>query len=313
MEYTKFFSLNCNICGSLEKAILGTPIVSQFENKNIDIPDDISVVKCNNCGFYYTDPMPFWGINDIMRLYDNYYFPSYSEWWKNIREVVNPKRRLDLLETLYKNKISNFIEIGCGEGLSMRQALKRNWHVYGQDISAYFSSIVKKNLGIDIFIGDLCDAKYPGDYFNAVYLDSVIEHIPEPAHKMQEIRRILKHNGLVYIICPNEDALVNIISDGVNRIKHRNNTSRISPFQLPYHINGFTRKSLVTLAKNNSFSVEYLCIGKDYRSMDSRKYININRAICDNKLSKKFLSILYYFGDLFGMGTNLEAVFSAIK
>ncbi len=54
--------------------------------------------------------------------------------------------------------------------------------------------------GVDI-IGDLSERPYPfaADTFDAVYLNDVIEHLPNTIKTMEELYRILKPDGRVYI------------------------------------------------------------------------------------------------------------------
>ena len=47
----------------------------------------------------------------------------------------------------------------------------------------------------------MADAKklpFPDDYFDGVFSNSVIHHIPEPIEVMLEVKRVLKPNGLIF-------------------------------------------------------------------------------------------------------------------
>lgn len=310
MEKTRFVDVSCDICGSNNRKHIGIPEISDIVKKNIKIPDGISIVKCADCGFYYTYPMPFWGSEDIKKLYDEKYLPDYSEWWKNIREKINPDRRLDNIQRLYGKEAQNFLEVGCGEGFVMDAAKKRGWKVHGQDISYDFADIVKKKLDVDIFVGELTDAGYPENYFDVIYLDSVIEHVPGPSKLVKEMYRITRPGGLVYIICPNEDSMAGIISQKISNIRGRKISKKLSPFFTPYHIVGFTGRSLKKIAEKNRFVIKYVLIGNDYRSFDSKKYI-----ISDKKtgIVDKVLNALYFLGDMIGFGTNIEIALSPDK
>jgi len=315
LDKTKFKSVNCDICGSNEKIQIGIPDISKVVNQNINIPDKLFVVRCKDCGFYYTDPMPFWGEEDLNKLYDSQYFPEHTELWRKIREELNPNRRLDLAEKIYKSKISNFLEIGCGCGLAMRQANKRGWNVYGQDVSLDFAKVVKKDLNVDIFVGQLEEAKYSDGFFDLIYLDSVIEHVPQPSKLIKEIYRILKPGGLVYIVCPNEDSLSNFSKQLEGKFRGRNISSRISPFCNPYHIGGFNKKTLKMLALRNFFDVKYIFTRKDYRASRFKKYSNNNLANLNwkGKVYEYGCTFVYLIGNFIGMGTNLEIALSAKK
>jgi len=310
---TKFRSVVCDFCGSNEKNIIGIPEISEIVENNINIPKEIFVVKCKKCGFYYTDPMPFWGPKDIEKLYGAQYFPEYSDWWRDIRENINPNRRLDLIQKYHTGRVANILEVGCGEGLMMRQAVRRGWKVYGQDVSRHNAIMVKQKLGIDIFVGELESAKYQDDFFDAIYLDSVIEHVPEPTKIIEEIYRILKPNGLLYIVCPNEDALANYVKQMIFWLKGKKTSSRLSPFYNPYHIIGFNKKVFKNITKHKLFDAKYIFIGRDFRACNSKKYINESKLNWRGRLEEQLWNIIYSIGDRMGLGTNIEVLYSAIK
>ena len=306
---TKFLNVPCDVCGSKEKKKIGIPNNRLALKTTINIPVDVCVVRCKKCGFYYTDPMPFWGEEDVKKLYDIEYFDQNTDWWKNIRYNVNPTRRLDLIEKLSVRKISRFLEVGCGEGICLRQAVRRGWEGFGEDVSPDLAAIAKRIPNVDIFVGTLESAKYPDNYFDVVYLDSVIEHVPQPTMLIREIHRILRPDGLVYIVCPNEDALVIKIRQTLRNIKSQGTSAHICPFSNPYHINGFSKKALKMFAKENLFNVKHILVDKDYRAFENRKYNRRNNV----NLRDSLLNSLYFVADFIGLGTNLEGVLSAEK
>jgi len=310
---TKFASMPCDICGSIEKKHIGIPENKLDMKTRINVPFDMYVARCKKCGFYYTDPMPFWGEGDISKLYDHEYYDQYTEWWKNIKGSVNPNRRLDLIEKLSKRRISKYLEVGCGEGLCLEQAVKRGWEVFGQDVSPDLAAMAKQIPGVDIYVGTLEGAKYPENHFDAVYLDAVIEHVPQPTKLIREIYRILRPEGLVYIVCPNEDSLVKKMKQAVMELLRCRKSAILSPFVNPYHITGFNKRSLRRLAENNSFKVINMFVGKDYRSFEHKKYVIKDGAGRHIGLIQYIRNCLYFIADLVGLGTNLEAVLTAIK
>lgn len=313
MNDTEFIEVPCDICGSRKRVFIGFPEIEEIRKKVPNVPEKTIVVRCAVCGFYYTNPLPFWGEGDVNKLYDHEYFDQYTDWWKNIKGNVNPNRRLDLIEKLSKRRISRFLEVGCGEGLCLRQAVKRDWEVFGQDVSLDLAAIAKQNPGVNVYVGTLESAKYPENQFDAVYLDAVIEHVPQPTKLIKEIYRILRPGGLVYIVCPNEDSLVKRIKQAIMDLMRQRKSAILSPFVNPYHITGFSKKTLRRLAENNSFKVLNMFIGKDYRFFEHKKHVNKDGAGQHISLAQYFRNCLYFFADLVGLGTNLEAVLMAIK
>jgi SAM-dependent methyltransferase len=293
----------CNICGNDDIQQIGIPsIPGKFIENRIKFPE-ISIVRCKYCGFYYTDPMPIEGITE---LYDSQYFKSRStEWWQKARRELIPKVRFDVIQRHLKSLKPRFLEIGCGPGYGLEEAKRRNWQIYGQDVTDVFAKKIKEKLGVEIYVGELEQANFKEKFFDVVYLDSVIEHVSEPAKFLKEIRRIVKPDGLIYIVTPNVDALINRFRDLIFKILRMNKTSRLSPFESPYHIGGFTEYSFKLMCRKNGFGVRYLkiCSGKN----EWRKYAKQGWQI-------KARHLLYYpvylFGEIIGRGITIEALIS---
>lgn len=306
MADTKFIEVPCDVCGSGRKAFAGFPDTGEIRKMGLNIPENIVVVKCAKCGFYYTSPMPFWGDEDLNKLYSRGYYDKYADRWKKIKEVINPNRRLSTLEKLSDHNISRFLELGCGEGSCLKQAMKRGWSVHGQDVSSFFAGAARNNAGAEVFLGRLEEAKYPDNYFDAVYADSVLEHVPQVSKMIKEIHRILRPGGLFYVVCPNEDALVKHIKQLYAGIRGKSASVRLAPFVNPYHINGFSKRAIKRLAETNSFEVKSVFIGKEY-------YIREHGHNIREKVSGILGRIVYFAGNATGCGTNLEAVLMAVK
>jgi SAM-dependent methyltransferase len=96
------------------------------------------------------------------------------------------------------------LDIGCATGLFLniiRQ--KDDWDVNGVEINSHAAKIARDQNGLEIFIGTLEEATYPDNYFDAVTLWDVLEHLHNPSLSLQEIRRILKPDGILVFRVPN--------------------------------------------------------------------------------------------------------------
>lgn len=102
----------------------------------------------------------------------------------------------------------------------------------------------------------MLEKKYESESFDFVYMDSVLEHVPDPIKYMDEIKRILKKDGLLYLAVPNENALILKFRTLVFKlVGKKTESASFEPFKHPYHINGFTKDSLLEILKNNKFRV----------------------------------------------------------
>lgn len=107
---------------------------------------------------------------------------------------------------LKEHKISNIIDLGCGDG-SILYALKKlnllkNKKVYAIDISRERIERVKKIADNFIcLVGDVCrlPKEIKNNYFDLVISSQVIEHMDNPEKMIKEIGRILKTNAFLYL------------------------------------------------------------------------------------------------------------------
>lgn len=85
-------------------------------------------------------------------------------------------------------------------------ALRPEWKLTCIDLSANMLKVGAENVekaGVRSQIGlELIDAKampYPDRYFDMVISNSIIHHLPDPLPFLQEVRRVLKPNGAIFL------------------------------------------------------------------------------------------------------------------
>ena len=297
--------VRCAICGADRYEWLGIPRV-EGPFRSVQAAHESAIVRCKCCGFYYTQPMPFWGFEALQELYNSSYFPDMSDWWQQVKRKHNPQRRLDILEQYVRTgRVRRFLEVGCGHGDGMREALRRGWEVHGQDVSAFFAHAVKQSLGIDVFLGFLEDAKYPDHYFDAIYVDSVLKHIPEPVSMLTELCRILSPHGVLYLTVTNEVALFNRALNAVYKMLQLKRTAFLSPYSYPYHIVGFTEATLRKACNRAGLEVARLviCAG----AQEWRKVV-LRGAALKTLITTISAYPFYVLGEQTGQGIAIEAV-----
>ena len=201
MEYT-----TCNLCGSAN----AVPIFS-------DLPDYLlhrsgvsaAFVKCATCGLIYQNPRPTF---DEMAVhyppdYESYApepDPKNSPWL--LRQAVEygiAKRCRFITRHKYSGRV---LDIGCSTGIFL-QGIRNygNWEPYGVEINEQAAKYAREK-GLDVRWGTLEQAKFPDEYFDAVTLWDVLEHLHDPAGSLREIHRILKPDGVLVIRVPNADS-----------------------------------------------------------------------------------------------------------
>ena len=95
------------------------------------------------------------------------------------------------------------LDIGCSKGFIGKQLSKNN-EFYGIEISKDDAKIAKKYYK-KIIIADLDRAKpkYKADFFDAIIMTDVIEHLKDPIGTMAHFKKFLKDDGIMIISVPN--------------------------------------------------------------------------------------------------------------
>lgn len=249
-------SNNCPTCESNTFQVIGTPkpnsIAINFLRK------DYKVVKCNQCLTYYVYPEIDFSDKEWAELYNSEYFSAQTKWLidKRAKEL---NQRFDKAKSLMNEREKiHFLDIGCGEGKTLIEGLKRGWDVTGIDIVDNRINDAKVDK-IKFISGKFLEKDFPQEYFDFIYLDSVLEHVLQPLEYLNKIKSLLKPKGILYIGVPNEDSLFNLVRKTMFKITgQRTISEKLKPFDSPYHVVGFNYSSLKNLIDKSGFKIKLL-------------------------------------------------------
>ena len=224
---------NCDICGSNRYSI--------FCKKR-----GFEYVRCSRCGLIYVySPLTETGLKKEAErlaqghhLIDNKIESDYSDFICNV--IHNP--RLCMIENYRKN--GRLLDIGCGNGAFLYSAKKRNWETIGVEISESSASYAKNVKGLNVYSGTIFDTKFPDEYFDAITMWEVIEHLSSPSQYLREINRIIRKNGVVLLSTPNFNSLARFIIG-----------NRWEIFSPEKHLYVFSEKTVSKLFKKVGFRV----------------------------------------------------------
>lgn len=119
-----------------------------------------------------------------------------------------------IFEKVATHNPKKFLDIGCGDG-SFATMVKERLHsdVYGIDVSEKAISLAEnKNIQASIVDMDSEDLPYEDNFFDCIFCGDVIEHLYSPDHLLEEVRRVLKSNGILILATPNMAAWYNRLS-----------------------------------------------------------------------------------------------------
>jgi 2-polyprenyl-3-methyl-5-hydroxy-6-metoxy-1,4-benzoquinol methylase len=228
------------------------------------------IIRCNNCGLVTTKLIPT--NEELKKYYDEY--PSYKE--LSILTIQRYNEILDMLERF--RDTNNLLETGCGFGFFLEEARKRNWNVFGTELS---QNAIDECIRKKITTGESLDqiASIASKKFDAVVSIEVIEHLPDPAAEIKKYSEIVRPGGAVYITTPN-----------FNSVSRRTLGSKWNVLLYPEHLNYFTVPTIRKLmSKFNFEEVKHtssgLSLGRLIYFMRSKK-----------KSTKEYLSDYDYNG-----------------
>lgn len=100
---------------------------------------------------------------------------------------------------------SRIIDIGCGEGILLEKLVKRfpDRQVIGVDLSKENIEICKRH-NLPVVYDNIFDLKFADNSFDCCIFMEVIEHLTKPEKAILEIHRILKNDGKLILIFPND-------------------------------------------------------------------------------------------------------------
>ncbi len=172
--------------------------------------------RCKDCGLAYTHPRP--GRSKLRRYYSQQYrvagvpFHELASRYAADRLTGSPfdrSRELGYVRTARRDadpKAVRMLDIGCSWGFLLIQARELGFDVKGVEVSTPDARRARTEFGLDVFNGQLEDARFPSGSFDVVVAIHSFEHLPDPRKSLCEARRILRGGGLFLIIVPNYDS-----------------------------------------------------------------------------------------------------------
>lgn len=245
----------CDVCGGRNFRVLGYHGgAAHREGKGVKT----RIVKCRNCSLIFPNPMPFPSGSDQRYTDAPHYFEDVMVSSDETHRLLGDKlaREAELL----LGRKGKFLDVGCGRGGLVWAASQRGWAAEGCDISEAFVRYATEVTGVKARASSVQNIGYPAHAFDVVTLVEVIEHLYNPRETIQELHRILRPGGLLYISTPNEDSLYQTVGNLYYRLRRRDWCVNLCPTWNLFHVHGFSPNSLRFLLEQENFSIEELVL-----------------------------------------------------
>lgn len=250
-------SRSCPVCSSEKKKFLKKIVMRVPEEYHL--PDCYNVVVCEKCGFVYSDT------NASLEDYDWYYSRCnfYSD--DSHDDFFLRYKTVEIFLEKYLEKDSLLLELGSGNGRFAMELKEHGYaHIVGTDPSEESVKRLQER-GIHAYVANIYEEVPLEEHekYDCIFLFEVAEHLLLPEKGIENVRKMLKKDGIFMISIPDYSQ----IGEEVSSISNYFNLE---------HINYFSENSLdCLLALNGMKRIDQKHVGMDlscvYRKMEKEK------------------------------------------
>jgi len=158
---------------------------------------------------------------------------------RNVGQGMEERIHQPWFEEICKDN-SKILEIGFGKGnfLKKVESTGKNIELYGIDVSEENLKIAREQVGVKcgLLLMDIAKEKFPwkDNYFDAIVMMEVLEHVESPLTTTIEIQRVCKRNGTVLYSYPLESKICGApLHNGVIKHNERKHESGFHSFPMP--------------------------------------------------------------------------------
>jgi SAM-dependent methyltransferase len=199
------------------------------------------LLRCQACSVIWTDAPPT--PEDMGFHYGPQYDRLIAASGENSPDHWE-KRRATLIKYKDHGKV---LDLGCSSGSFLASLDRDKWELHGVEISPESAARAESRTGARIFVGDVLDATFPPNSFDAITCFHVFEHMYHPREVLAKAWEWLKPGGVFYAEMPN-------IGAGEARIYR----SYWYPLELPRHLYHFSPESLRKLCTSLGFEERFM-------------------------------------------------------
>lgn len=292
-EEYKWVDQPCPICETPPTKFLGLR-GGASHRQNLGV--EAEIWQCRSCGLIFPNPMPvpIGGIRQHYELPPEDYFEHFTTEVKNASALALLNQAQALV-----GQSGRLVDIGSGRGELLRAAREAGWQVTGIEPSVSFAEHARQYSGAQVLTEPIEKCDLPAGKFDIAVLSGVLEHLLNPDETIRTIAGTLRSGGALYLDVPNEQGLYFRTGNFYHRSRRRRWVVNLSPTWPPFHVFGFSPKSLRKLLAKHSFDVAHLACYSD----DS--YVPASATLI-GKLERRAANVVTSLSKFGGMGSFID-------
>lgn len=287
------------------------------------------VVVKNRFGFYELKNKPL--EKDLDDYYSKVYYQNskgnYAKVYSDIEMLHKENtfiRKHTIIESMadLDNHSKNFLDIGCGEGWALAFFSRKGWEVTGIDYSDHGLKQQNPDCLDQSIIGNmsevLLELAEDEKKFDVIWLDNVLEHALDPIILLNQVTKLLAHDGVLVIEVPNDFSTIQMYLLEKQHI--------VDPFwiAIPDHISYFNKEGLLNLCSEiglkaekviSDFPIDMNLFNKNTNYIQNKsigKDCHLARVEIENLLndiSPEHVTEIYQLLGEMGLGRNITGFF----
>ena len=231
--------VRCNLCGADDYRVVFPAGYAQLHQ----------IVRCRRCGLMYANPQQHVDCEEFAargpaESYDPASAINRQYFQKQVTQLPDNLRALAVVNAALPGR-GKLLEIGSFLGLFLERIRAAGWQVVGLEPYMPVADYSRAKYGLEIIEGVLPNAALPAAHFDAAMMMHVIEHLPDPAENLRELRRVLKPGGVLTVETPRFNSL------SFKLLGRRERSIQ----NCPGHIFFFTEQTLRQMLEQNGFKV----------------------------------------------------------
>jgi 2-polyprenyl-3-methyl-5-hydroxy-6-metoxy-1,4-benzoquinol methylase len=220
------------------------PVCGRDDSRKALQKGGLALVRCRDCSMIYANPIPAELASGA--YYDqtaaNYYLSPAK--LQSDYAPVRFERELRLFRRWRRE--GRVLDVGCSTGAFLYQLRERypgEYSLLGSDVSGAPLDYAESR-GVEVARGDFLANEFGGRKFDVVTFWAVLEHLAEPRCFLQRASKMLRPEGLCFLLVPNMKSLAARLLGARYR------------YILPQHLNYFTATTLMRMVKADWSIVE---------------------------------------------------------